>query len=180
MNNATTANTVEKLISEFKTFADSGVSEDDIQMAQRVLESQISDLQQEQQLKPGKKKGLLFDNIVANRDLERKLKDQDTPLEFFYDIFNDKEIHIDFRVKAATAAARYVHRTLPAQVEHTGKDGGAIEVTHNEARDRLMAVLFEGESSEAIIDDIQDAEYELVDPEPSEPNELAKETSDDK
>ncbi len=64
-----------------------------------------------------------------------------TPLEFMLNVMREeppetederlRQTYIAMRFEAAKAAAPYVHPRLAA-VEHTGKDGGAIEVTRIE------------------------------------------------
>lgn len=50
-----------------------------------------------------------------------------TPLEYMLDVMRNPGLDCEIRMEAAKAAAPYVHPKL-AQVEHTGKDGGAIEM----------------------------------------------------
>lgn len=141
-------------IEDFKTYAATNPSLLDLDVEQRLLEAKIHDAEREANMPAKTKSGLMFDRIVNNRGLERKLKDKTTPLEFLYETFNNEDVHIEFRLKAATSALAYVHRKLPNQVEHTGKDGGALQVEHTDARDKLTAILFEGA--------IEDAEFVVV------------------
>jgi hypothetical protein len=50
-----------------------------------------------------------------------------TPLDYLLQIMRDETAERDERRDAAKAAAPYVHPKLAA-VEHTGKDGGALQV----------------------------------------------------
>jgi hypothetical protein len=50
-----------------------------------------------------------------------------TPLDYLLQIMRDETAERDERRDAAKAAAPYVHPRLAA-VEHTGKDGGALQV----------------------------------------------------
>ena len=64
----------------------------------------------------------------------------ETPLDYMIRVMRDKTVEHDRRDKMAAAAAPYVHSKLAA-IEHTGKDGGAIETTHINDRDMARAVL---------------------------------------
>lgn len=50
-----------------------------------------------------------------------------TPLDYMVKLYRDPGQKLEIRLDAAKAAAPYVHPRLAA-VEHTGKDGGPIEV----------------------------------------------------
>lgn len=63
-----------------------------------------------------------------------------TPLDFMLQIMRDQDRPTEDRFEAAKAAAPYVHPKL-ANVEHSGKDGGPIEVTDTNPRDLARAVL---------------------------------------
>ncbi|MCC0013684.1 MAG: hypothetical protein H6877_10245 [Rhodobiaceae bacterium] len=54
-----------------------------------------------------------------------------TPLEYMLGVLRDENMTPESRFEAAKAAAPYVHPKLAA-VEHTGKDGGPIEVARIE------------------------------------------------
>jgi hypothetical protein len=41
------------------------------------------------------------------------------PLELLLDVMNNEEMPIDFRIDAAKAAAPYVHRKMPTEIEQT-------------------------------------------------------------
>lgn len=51
-----------------------------------------------------------------------------TPLEYMLTVLRDESAERSVRLSAAKDAAPYVHPRLAA-VEHTGKDGGPIQVT---------------------------------------------------
>jgi hypothetical protein len=40
-----------------------------------------------------------------------------TPLEFLLSVMRDVEVHMDYRIKAAHAAASYCHRKMPVAIE---------------------------------------------------------------
>lgn len=50
-----------------------------------------------------------------------------TPLEFMLNVLRDEEQPFDSRCWAAEKAAPYVHAKL-ANVEHTGEDGGPLQI----------------------------------------------------
>lgn len=52
-----------------------------------------------------------------------------TPLEYMLGVLRDLDAPVQRRDDMAKAAAPYMHAKL-ASVEHTGKDGGAIAVSH--------------------------------------------------
>jgi hypothetical protein len=54
-----------------------------------------------------------------------------TPLEYMLNVLRDPDAAVERRDWAAEKAAPYVHPKLAA-IEHTGKDGGPIEVTRIE------------------------------------------------
>jgi hypothetical protein len=64
----------------------------------------------------------------------------ETPLDYMIRVMRDKTVDHDRRDKMAAAAAPYVHAKLAA-IEHTGKNGGAIETTNVSDRDMARAVL---------------------------------------
>lgn len=53
------------------------------------------------------------------------------PLDYMLTVLRDERAEQHARMEAAKAAAPYVHPRL-ASIEHTGKDGGPIEVTRIE------------------------------------------------
>jgi len=59
---------------------------------------------------------------IADRAAEEGL----TPLEFMLQVMRNEANEPRERLSAAVAAAPYIHPKL-ASIEHTGKDGGAIE-----------------------------------------------------
>lgn len=50
-----------------------------------------------------------------------------TPLNYLLVLMRDQAMPIDLRFEAAKAAAPYVHPKL-ASIQHTGQDGGPIEI----------------------------------------------------
>lgn len=50
-----------------------------------------------------------------------------TPLEFMLDVLRDEAKPFDARCWAAEKAAPYIHAKL-ASVEHTGEDGGPLQI----------------------------------------------------
>lgn len=74
----------------------------------------------------------------------------ETPLDYMLRIMRDNLLDYELRFEAAKAAAPYVHPKLSA-VEHTGKDGGAIQtedVTPNELGRAIAFGLAKGLASE--------------------------------
>ncbi len=51
-----------------------------------------------------------------------------TPLDFMLDVMRDQRNPLHLRASAAKDAAPYVHPRL-ANIEHTGRNGGPIEMT---------------------------------------------------
>jgi hypothetical protein len=51
-----------------------------------------------------------------------------TPLDFMLDVMRDEKNPLHLRASAAKDAAPYVHPRL-ANIEHTGRNGGPIEMT---------------------------------------------------
>ena len=70
---------------------------------------------------------------------------EETPLEFLMRLQNDADVPLDVRVDAAKSALPYVHQRLPQAIEHTGKDGEAIEMTllADDAHRMLENIMFE-------------------------------------
>ena len=64
-----------------------------------------------------------------------------TPLEYLLGIMRDEELPIELRFEAAKAAAPYVHPKLAA-IEHSGPDGGPIEMRDVSDLDRAKAMAF--------------------------------------
>lgn len=62
------------------------------------------------------------------------------PREFMLAVMRDETKELSVRMDAAKAVAPYVHSRLSA-IEHTGKDGGPIEMTDANPRDlaRVLA-----------------------------------------
>ena len=125
------ATQIQVLVDDFKAYAATDPGEQQLMLEQRILEAKIHDLQQDKDMSPKDKAGIMFDRVVSGRNLERKLKDKATPLEFLYTVFNDKEVAMDLRLKAATSCLAYVHRKLPAQVEHKVDASGKVSHEHN-------------------------------------------------
>lgn len=72
-----------------------------------------------------------------------------TSLELFQAIYRNPEFPLAARLKAASEALPYEHPKLAA-IEHTGKDGGAIEtrdVSETEVARRLAFLLTSGAES---------------------------------
>lgn len=59
--------------------------------------------------------------------VERAIADGETPLDYMLNTMRDDTKPPDLRFEAAKAAAPYVHPKLAA-VEHSGKDGGPLQV----------------------------------------------------
>lgn len=73
----------------------------------------------------------------------------DVPLEYMLRVMRDPEVDEKRRDAMAVAAAPYIHAKLAA-IEHTGKDGGAIEtrdVSETEVARRLAFLLTSGAES---------------------------------
>lgn len=88
----------------------------------------------------GRKKG-----SPAKLDAEARKKAFEgglTPLDYMLSVLRDQSNSMADRMDAAKAAAPYVHAKL-ANVEHTGKDGGAIAISIDrpprETREEWMA-----------------------------------------
>lgn len=68
---------------------------------------------------------------VPNRVTAAKLADIQasglTPLDYMLSVIRDETAERSVRLDAAKGAAPYVHPKL-AQIEHSGKDGGPIQV----------------------------------------------------
>lgn len=94
-------------------------------------------------MKGGKRDGAGRKKGVPNKaTVERQAEiaaTGETPLEYKLRVMRDKTVDHDRRDKMAIAAAPYVHNRLAA-IEHTGKDGGAIEIDVSD-RDMARAVL---------------------------------------
>ena len=121
------AKQIQVLVDDFKEYAATDPGEQQLSLEQRILEAKIHDLQQEADQSPKEKAGIMFDRVVSGRNLEKKLKDRATPLEFLYDTFNNAEVAMEYRLKAASSALAYVHRKLPAQVEHKVESSKKVE-----------------------------------------------------
>jgi len=58
---------------------------------------------------------------------EKAAKEGLTPLEFMLNVLRDEKAEFDSRCWAAEKAAPYIHAKL-ASVEHTGEDGGPLQI----------------------------------------------------
>lgn len=72
----------------------------------------------------GRKKGSVVTKTRAIAD--RAIQEGLTPLEYMLQVLRDEGEDPERRFEAAKAAAPYIHPRLAA-IEHTGKDGGAID-----------------------------------------------------
>jgi len=60
-------------------------------------------------------------NKITNR------QQYQSPLEFLCDAYNNTEVEMDLRIKAAIKAADYMHNKMPNSVEVSGPDRGEIQ-----------------------------------------------------
>jgi hypothetical protein len=60
----------------------------------------------------------------------------ETPKDFMLRVMRDTSRETTLRLDAAKAVAAYVHPRL-ANIEHSGKDGGAIVIRHEDALELL-------------------------------------------
>jgi len=73
----------------------------------------------------GRKSGSI---TKRSRDVaEKAAKEGLTPLEFMLNVLRDESMAFDSRCWAAEKAAPYIHAKL-ANVEHTGEDGGPLQI----------------------------------------------------
>jgi hypothetical protein len=64
----------------------------------------------------------------SNEEARRKAAETgETPLEYMLRVMRDRSVDHDRRDKMAVAAAPYAHAKL-ASVEHTGADGGPLQI----------------------------------------------------
>ena len=64
-------------------------------------------------------KGIPRKKPASKRELRRQAIAASglTPLEFLLSVMRDVEVHMDYRIKAAHAAASYCHRKMPIAIE---------------------------------------------------------------
>ena len=137
------ATTIQVLVDDFKAYAATDPGEQQLMLEQRILEAKIHDLQQEKDMSPKEKTGMMMDRVVDSKNLERLLKDNKTPIEFLISVYSDTDLHMDHRLKAATSCLQYVHRKLPAAVEHTVETSGKVK--HNMTIEFVEAKAIEGD-----------------------------------
>jgi hypothetical protein len=65
----------------------------------------------------------------------------ETPLDYMLALMRDPRQAQEVRLDAAKSAAPYVHAKLAA-IEHTGKDGGAIEIVEIPEQERARRIAF--------------------------------------
>lgn len=125
------ATQIQVLVDDFKLYAATDPGEQQLILEQRILEAKVHDLQQEADMTPKEKTCAMMDRVVDEKNLERKLKDNKTPIEFLIDVYSDKDIAMDYRLKAATSCLAYVHRKLPTAVEHNVESSGKVQHEHS-------------------------------------------------
>lgn len=69
---------------------------------------------------------------------EKAMEEGLLPLEYMLQVLRNEGADTKDRMWAAEKAAPYVHARL-ASVEHTGKDGGPIEIAAKEQKDAAVA-----------------------------------------
>jgi hypothetical protein len=64
-------------------------------------------------------KGITRKKVASKRELRRQAIAASglTPLEFLLSVVRDVEVHIEYRIKAAHAAAAYCHRKMPIAID---------------------------------------------------------------
>ena len=94
----------------------------------------------------GRAKGVQNKKSIARRaDYARMIDKGISPLEYMLTTMRDTNAEDSARLEAAKAAAPYIHPRLTA-VEHTGRDGGAIETNTSltldaDSADRIRSLL---------------------------------------
>jgi len=84
----------------------------------------------------GRKAGSL---TTRTRELVEKARDAGlTPLDYMLSVMRDESFDMEKRLEAAKAAAPYMHPRLAA-IEHTGADGGPIQIVTKAQRDAAVA-----------------------------------------
>lgn len=65
-------------------------------------------------------------SLISEAILTKMIKDKKTPLEFLLGVMESTKMPIPFRLDAAKAAAPYVHKKMPVNLEV----GGSLTHTH--------------------------------------------------
>ena len=145
---------IDILVDEFKSYAATDPGERQLVLEQKILEGKIYDLQKADKETPKEKTAQVMDRVVSLKNLERKLTDNKTPIEFLIDVYSDNLVDddgkritlaMDYRLKAATSCLAYVHRKLPTAVEHNVDASGKVEHEHSMKIEFVEAVAIEND-----------------------------------
>lgn len=61
--------------------------------------------------------------MISDAILAELIKHRKTPLEFLLTVMTNSRVALGYRLDAAKAAAPYVHKKMPVQIEHGGEIG---------------------------------------------------------
>jgi hypothetical protein len=91
----------------------------------------------------GRKKGSL--NRLTEEAVKAAEKGGVMPLDYLLGVMRDDTQDQAIRIDAAKAAAPYVHAKLQA-IQHTGADGGPIEIVSKRQRDAAVTAALSADS----------------------------------